>query len=128
MTVSADPPPPNGATTHVVGAGLAGLACAVRLVGAGRRVALHEAAGHAGGRCRSFFDAALGCSIDNGNHLMLGGNDATMASITRDDRSLAITYAPFARGLAGACSPAAAAWCRRLGQPSPPEADRFQDP
>ena len=83
MTASAEHSPPatlpNGATTHVVGAGLAGLACAVRLVGAGRRVALHEAAGHAGGRCRSFFDAALGCTIDNGNHLMLGGNDATMA-------------------------------------------------
>ena len=79
MPASVDPPPPDGATTHVVGAGLAGLACAVRLVGAGRRVALYEAAGHAGGRCRSFFDAALGCSIDNGNHLMLGGNQATMA-------------------------------------------------
>ncbi|MFQ5786320.1 MAG: hydroxysqualene dehydroxylase HpnE, partial [Alphaproteobacteria bacterium] len=67
------------ATVHVVGAGLAGLACAVRLTGGGRRVALHEAAGHAGGRCRSFHDAALGRMIDNGNHLLLGGNDATMA-------------------------------------------------
>ncbi len=67
------------ATVHVVGAGLAGLACAVRLARAGRRVALYEAAGHAGGRCRSFHDATLDRGIDNGNHLLVGGNDATMA-------------------------------------------------
>ena len=67
------------ATVHVVGAGLAGLACAVRLVGAGRTVALYEAAAQAGGRCRSFFEATLDRRIDNGNHLVLGGNDAVMA-------------------------------------------------
>ncbi len=67
------------ATVHVIGAGLAGLACAVRLVGAGRKVALYEAAAQAGGRCRSFFEAALDRRIDNGNHLVLGGNDAAMA-------------------------------------------------
>jgi uncharacterized protein with NAD-binding domain and iron-sulfur cluster len=38
---------------HVVGAGLSGLSAAVRLVDAGRTVIVHEAAGHAGGRCRS---------------------------------------------------------------------------
>jgi squalene-associated FAD-dependent desaturase len=59
---------------HVVGAGLAGLAAAVRLASAGRSVQLHEAAAHAGGRCRSYFDAELGCRIDNGNHLLLAGN------------------------------------------------------
>ncbi|MFQ5958695.1 MAG: hydroxysqualene dehydroxylase HpnE, partial [Alphaproteobacteria bacterium] len=67
------------ATVHVVGAGLAGLACAVRLVGEGRAVALYEAAGQAGGRCRSLFEPTLERAIDNGNHLLLGGNDATMA-------------------------------------------------
>jgi squalene-associated FAD-dependent desaturase len=61
-------------TTHVVGAGLAGLACALRLADAGRRVALYEAARMAGGRCRSYFDASLGLTIDNGNHLLLSGN------------------------------------------------------
>ncbi|HSO41605.1 MAG TPA: hydroxysqualene dehydroxylase HpnE [Rhodospirillales bacterium] len=63
-------------TIHVIGAGLSGLAAAVALVKAGHRVLVHEAAGHAGGRCRSYFDAALGRRIDNGNHLVLSGNTA----------------------------------------------------
>lgn len=61
-------------TVHVVGAGLAGLAAALRLAETGRRVIVHEAAGQAGGRCRSYFDRTLGCTIDNGNHLLLSGN------------------------------------------------------
>ena len=63
-------------TVHVVGAGLAGLTAAIRLTEAGRRVILHEAQAHAGGRCRSFHDARLGREIDNGNHLVLSGNAA----------------------------------------------------
>lgn len=63
---------------HVVGAGLAGLAAAVALAKAGARVCVHESAGHAGGRCRSFFDDRLGVEIDNGNHLLLGGNAAAL--------------------------------------------------
>jgi len=61
----------------VIGAGLAGLSAAVRLVRAGRSVTVHEAAGRAGGRCRSFFDEVLDRRIDNGNHLILSGNDDT---------------------------------------------------
>ena len=73
-------------TVHVVGAGLAGLAAAVRLAQnghkeAGRKVALHEAAGQAGGRCRSYHDETLGCRLDNGNHLLVSGNTAAMAYI-----------------------------------------------
>jgi len=64
---------------HVVGAGLAGLAAAVALAAEGRPVQLHEAARHAGGRCRSYLDAELGCRIDNGNHLLLSGNDAAVS-------------------------------------------------
>ena len=64
---------------HVVGAGLAGLAASLRLAEAGRAVILHEAGRQAGGRCRSYFDATLGCRIDNGNHLLIVGNTAAMA-------------------------------------------------
>ncbi len=64
---------------HVVGAGLAGLATALNLAARGVRVQLHEAAGHAGGRCRSYDDARLGRRIDNGNHLVLSGNRSTRA-------------------------------------------------
>lgn len=64
---------------HVIGAGVAGLACALRLASRGRPVTVHEAAGHGGGRCRSFLDSRLGCRIDNGNHLLLSGNTAVRA-------------------------------------------------
>ncbi len=66
---------------HVVGAGLAGLAAAVRLSEAGVGVVLHEASPQAGGRCRSYLDATLGCRIDNGNHLLVAGNKSAMAYI-----------------------------------------------
>jgi squalene-associated FAD-dependent desaturase len=61
---------------QVIGAGLAGLAAAVSLAAAGVEVELSEAAAQAGGRCRSYFDAQLGLTIDNGNHLVLSGNQA----------------------------------------------------
>ncbi|MGO9484526.1 MAG: hydroxysqualene dehydroxylase HpnE [Rhodomicrobium sp.] len=64
--------------THIVGAGLAGLSAAVRLAQRGRKVAVYEAAGQAGGRCRSYYDSGFGAIIDNGNHLLLSGNDAAM--------------------------------------------------
>jgi len=64
---------------HVVGAGLAGLAAAVAAARSGTRVVLHEAAGHAGGRCRSFRDATLDRVIDNGTHLLLGVNRTALA-------------------------------------------------
>jgi glycine/D-amino acid oxidase-like deaminating enzyme len=67
------------ATLHVVGAGLAGLAAAVAAAKAGFRVVLYEAAGHAGGRCRSFHDDRLDRVIDNGSHLVLGANRTALA-------------------------------------------------
>jgi squalene-associated FAD-dependent desaturase len=65
-------------TAYVIGAGLAGLSAAVALAGKGMHVEVSESAGQAGGRCRSYFDAGLGMTIDNGNHLVLSGNASTM--------------------------------------------------
>jgi squalene-associated FAD-dependent desaturase len=66
-------------TTHVIGAGLSGLAAAVRLAGRGEHVVVHEALQQAGGRARSYYDASTDLVIDNGNHLLLSGNHAAMA-------------------------------------------------
>ncbi len=59
---------------HIFGAGLAGLSAAVYCLQRGFKIRVYEAANHAGGRCRSFHDSILDCLIDNGNHLILGGN------------------------------------------------------
>jgi len=61
-------------TVHIIGAGISGLSAAVRLSNAGCQVHVHEATQQAGGRCRSYFDAATNLTIDNGNHLVLSGN------------------------------------------------------
>jgi hydroxysqualene dehydroxylase len=61
-------------TVHIIGAGVSGLSAAVRLSNAGCQVHVHEATQQAGGRCRSYFDAATNLTIDNGNHLVLSGN------------------------------------------------------
>ena len=63
-------------TIHIAGGGLAGLAAAVFASKEKARVVLYEAAGQAGGRCRSYADPTLECTIDNGNHLVLSGNPA----------------------------------------------------
>ena len=66
---------------HVIGGGLAGLSAAVAATQAGHTVQVYEAGPAAGGRCRSYFDRELDCRIDNGNHLILSGNHATLAYI-----------------------------------------------
>ena len=68
----------NSPTAHIVGAGIAGLSAAVRLVEAGHKVVLYESAPAAGGRCRSYYDQALDLVIDNGNHLLLSGNNSAL--------------------------------------------------
>src|SRR5262249_58342676 len=64
---------------HVIGAGLSGLAAAVRLASRGVAVVVHEAAGAAGGRCRSYHYPLPAMVIDNGNHLLLFGNHSAPA-------------------------------------------------
>src|SRR5512140_2136157 len=66
-------------TVHIIGAGLAGLSAAVSCVGSDREIVVHELARHAGGRCRSYFEPALGMTIDNGHHLLLSANDAAFS-------------------------------------------------
>ena len=68
---------------YVVGAGLAGLAAATHLAARGVTVTLFEAAGQAGGRCRSYFDPGFEGVIDNGNHLVLSGNHAIYQYLDR---------------------------------------------
>lgn len=63
---------------HVIGAGLSGLACALRLTRSGISATLHEAAAQAGGRCRSYWDNKLERRLDNGNHLLLSANHAAL--------------------------------------------------
>jgi squalene-associated FAD-dependent desaturase len=64
---------------HIVGGGISGLSAAVRLANANFKVCLYEATQQAGGRCRSYFDAATNLTIDNGNHLLLSGNRHALA-------------------------------------------------
>src|ERR1700722_18720620 len=66
-------------TVHSVGPGISGLSAAVRLANANFKVHLHEATQQAGGRCRSYFDAATNLTIENGNHLLLSGNRHAVA-------------------------------------------------
>jgi squalene-associated FAD-dependent desaturase len=66
-------------TAHIIGAGISGLSAAVRLANANCSVHVHEATQQAGGRCRSYFDAATNLTIDNGNHLLLSGNRHALA-------------------------------------------------
>ncbi len=64
---------------HIIGAGISGLSAAVRLANANFKVHVYEATQQAGGRCRSYFDAATNLTIDNGNHLLLSGNHHAVA-------------------------------------------------
>ncbi|WP_175922513.1 hydroxysqualene dehydroxylase HpnE [Burkholderia latens] len=64
-------------TVHVIGAGLAGLSAAVELQRRGRRIVLHDAHAHAGGRCRTWFDGTLNTTLDSGLHQIFAGQPAT---------------------------------------------------
>lgn len=59
-------------TAIVIGGGLAGIAAAVALAAAGRRVTLLEARHALGGRATSFTDPETGEELDNCQHVLLG--------------------------------------------------------
>ncbi len=64
----------HGAPKHVVivGAGIAGIACAVRLAEHGVRVTLLETRKKLGGRATSYLDSRSGHVLDNCQHVVLG--------------------------------------------------------
>ncbi len=67
---------------HVVGAGVAGLAAALRAAEAGVAVRLWEASPHPGGRCRTV-ETADGFTHDNGTHALVGANPRALAFLAR---------------------------------------------
>ena len=72
--------------------------CAETQPPGGHHVVVHEATAFAGGRCRSYHDAALGMTIDNGNHLLLSGNHAALdylRDIGAEDRLIGPPAAEF---------------------------------
>jgi len=69
-------------STVIVGAGLAGLACAVRLHAAGHQVTVLEAADAVGGRVRT--DEVDGLLLDRGFQVLLTGYPAARAQLDYD--------------------------------------------
>lgn len=80
----------------IIGAGLSGLSAAAAVAERGVRPIVFDAAGHAGGRCRSFYDKTLDRVIDNGNHLVMSANRHAMAFLDRIGSRDALTGPPSA--------------------------------
>src|SRR5271169_4787687 len=69
-------------TVHIVGAGFSGLSAAVHLSAASQaQIVIHERGVQAGGRRRSFYDDALGMTIDSGNCFLLPSWRSTLATL-----------------------------------------------
>src|SRR4051812_43611072 len=67
----------------VVGGGFAGLSAATALAESGHRVLVIEARARLGGRAASFTDPATGERVDNGQHLLIGGDVETFKFFRR---------------------------------------------
>jgi phytoene dehydrogenase-like protein len=90
---TADPDADLDAEVVVVGAGLAGLTCAVRLAEAGREVRVLEAGDGVGGRVRT--DVVDGCRLDRGFQVLLTGYPAARRWFDYD----ALDLQPFSAGV-----------------------------
>lgn len=66
------------ASTHIVGAGIAGMSAGLAASGQGRSIVLYEAAPQAGGRCRTLSEAN-GFAPDNGTHVLFTANRRTLS-------------------------------------------------
>jgi len=78
----------------VIGGGLAGLTCALRLAERGREVHLYEAAPALGGRTKSHFDKRANEWVDNGPHLMIGAYEATQRLLADVDAAENVSWQP----------------------------------
>jgi hydroxysqualene dehydroxylase len=76
-------PPSPRPFVLIIGGGFAGLAAAVDLAEAGRRVLLLERRSFLGGRAYSFTDKTTGDTIDNGQHLMMGCYHRTLGFLEK---------------------------------------------
>ena len=71
---------------HIIGAGLAGLSCAINLLKKkDRKIILYEASSLFGGRCRSYNEKDFNCLLDNGNHLIIKAYKNTFNYLKRID-------------------------------------------
>lgn len=78
----------------VVGAGIAGLRCALALADAGLRVTVLESTPHAGGRAGSWADEETGVQVDIGPHVVSSEHHNFMAMLHRLDQADQIHWQP----------------------------------
>jgi squalene-associated FAD-dependent desaturase len=76
----------------VIGGGCAGLSAATALVEAGARVLVLEARPALGGRATAFTDPETGERVDNGQHILMGCYDDTLAFLDRIGASDRVTW------------------------------------
>ena len=78
----------------VVGAGVAGLRCALALADAGLRVTVLEATPHAGGRAGSWADGATGLQVDVGPHVVSSEHRNFLAMLDRLGQADQVQWQP----------------------------------
>src|SRR5690606_28005009 len=79
--------PPGAMKAAVIGAGWAGLAACAALREAGAQVTVFEAGRTPGGRARRVVHPEFGSQLDNGQHILLGAYDQTLALMRRLGRN-----------------------------------------
>ena len=76
----------------IIGGGLTGLTCALRLAEQGEAVHLFEAAPELGGRTKSFYERQIGDWVDNGPHLLIGAYQTTQKLLEDVDAADHVTW------------------------------------
>lgn len=84
----------RGCDAAVIGGGFAGIAAAVALAKAGKRVQLIEARGRLGGRATTLTDRVTGEPVDNGQHVMFGCYRETLALLDEIGQRAAVFVQP----------------------------------